>query len=470
MSDRVARGAALAALACALACGCAGPPKRAALPTGPGVPVLPALAGGAEPERLVLVSIHGLRPDDYDAVPPAMPVLASLAAAGIRAEAVRPVFPPAFAPADVTLVTGLRPTHHGVFSSAALGPQGPVPAPTPAATVQGTPLWEAVRAAGGSVVALDWPATTGAPIATLAPDVVVPPGSTWPDALAAAGADRAAELARRSGGTDPAAAAPGAARDAALVTMACATLVGEASPRLVLVRLAGTAAALARAPAGSPAARAAFGVVDGELGRLVRCLGDAGLLATTALAVAGDHGDAPVHTAIRVNAPLVEAGLLVPAGDGVKSWDAIARSNGGSAFVYAADADTALLARRALEDAANRTRAFRVLSASEMVERGADPHAWFGLEADLGYVFSEATGSPLLVPAPVESAGGYQATLPAMTTGFVAWGPGLRNGLRVPAMWQEDVAPTVARWLGVPFGPVDGRVLVGLLANGGGSP
>jgi hypothetical protein len=53
-----------------------------------------------------------------------------------------------------------------------------------------------------------------------------------------------------------------------------------------------------------------------------------------------------------------------------------------------------------------------------------------------------------------------------MATGFVAWGPGLRRGLRVPDLRQTDVAPTLAHWLGVAFGPVEGRAMVGWFAIG----
>ena len=50
--------------------------------------------------------------------------------------------------------------------------------------------------------------------------------------------------------------------------------------------------------------------------------------------------------------------------------------------------------------------------------------------------------------------------------GFVAWGRGVRRGIRIPRMEQTDVAPTVARLLGVELGEVEGRLLVGALALG----
>ncbi len=447
----------LATLACATGRGVLAP-ARVALPTP---------AALATPARVVLVSIHGLTPGRYLAADgaSAMPNLAALAEQGIAAESMRPTFPPASYPSHAALVTGVSAAKHGIAAERRLGKRGVGDDRIDQASDLGaTPLWLAVARQGGGVASLDWPTTGGAAIADLAPDLVLPVGANWQAALMTRGAGRAAEFALRAGGSDPAAAAPGAARDASLVTMACGLLVAEPAPRLALLRLSQTQVVLDGADPDSDAARAAFSAVDAELGRLLRCLGDAGLLDSTGIAVAGDHGAMPVHTEIRANVALASAGLLIPSDSGVRSFDAIARSNGGSAFVYATSDDPALLARRALAAAANETGAFRVVSASDMVERGADPEAWFGLEAEPGYVFADPATGSLLAPASVASAGGFASGDPHMATGFVAWGPGLRRGLRVAGLRQTDVAPTLARWLGVAFGPVEGRAMVGWFA------
>jgi hypothetical protein len=455
----------LATLACATG---GGSTDRSVLaPSSVALPTPAALAG---PARVLLVSIHGLTPGRYLAADGerAMPMLAALAQQGVAAESMLPAFPPSSYPAHAALVTGVSAAKHGIAAERRLGKQGVgADRVDQASDLRAAPLWQAVAQQGDGVASLDWPTTGGAAIADLAPDLVLPAGANWQGALAIHGAGRAAEFALRAGGSDPAAAAPGAARDASLVTMACGLLLAEPAPRLVLLRLSQTQVALDGAGPDSEAARAAFAASDAELGRLVRCLGDAGLLDTTGIAVAGDHGAMPVHTEIRANAALAEAGLLVPSDSGVRSFDAIARSNGGSAFVYATSDDPALLARRALAAAANETGAFRVVSASDMVERGADPEAWFGLEAEPGYVFADTASGPLLAPASVASAGGFATSDPHMATGFVAWGPGLRRGLRVPGLRQTDVAPTLARWLGVAFGPVEGRAMVGWFATSG---
>jgi hypothetical protein len=250
---------------------------------------------------------------------------------------------------------------------------------------------------------------------------------------------------------------PGAARDALLVDLVCAAL--SQAPRLVLVRLRGAEVALAAEGPRGASVEPAFAQLDRELARLVRCAGRGGQLAETAFVLVGDRALLTTHTAVRPNVWLRGEGLIGAQG----RWTALARSNGGSAFVYASDARAALQARERLGAAARETNAFRVVSAEEMIERGADPEAWFGLEAEAGFVFEDDRVGPPLATARERGAGGYLGERAEQRTGFVAFGRGVRRGLDVPRMSQLDVAPTLAALLGVGLEPTAGRALVGLL-------
>jgi hypothetical protein len=211
-------------------------------------------------------------------------------------------------------------------------------------------------------------------------------------------------------------------------------------------------------------ARAAFAAADAELARLLGRLDAAGLLADAAVAVVGDRGFEAIHTAVRPNVALAEASLVRTAPDGeVESWDAFARSNGGSAFVYARDERRAVEARRALEETARRTGAFRVVAASEMSRLGADPEAWFGLDAAPGFAFANAARGQLLVASTERGGSGRLQGSPPPA--FVVFGQGFRRGVRVPEMTQLDVAPTLAAGLGLTMEGTEGRALVGLLSG-----
>ncbi|MCG8588954.1 MAG: hypothetical protein MJE66_06650, partial [Proteobacteria bacterium] len=116
-----------------------------------------------------------------------------------------------------------------------------------------------------------------------------------------------------------------------------------------------------------------------------------------------------------------------------------------------------------LDAEALRTGVFRVVSAVELEARGGDPEAWFGLEAEPGYHFGNALQAPSLRPATARGAAGPLLTGPAESVGTVAWGGGLRRGLRIPQMDQVDVAPTAAALLGLRLPDAEGRILIGML-------
>ncbi|WP_082488914.1 ectonucleotide pyrophosphatase/phosphodiesterase [Duganella sp. Leaf61] len=95
------------------------------LPTLSAMKILPALllflslaaaTANAKPARpVILVSIDGFRAEYLDRG--VTPNLARLAAGGVRAVAMRPSFPSITFPNHYTLVTGLRPDHHGIVEN-----------------------------------------------------------------------------------------------------------------------------------------------------------------------------------------------------------------------------------------------------------------------------------------------------------------------------------------------------------------
>jgi len=437
----------------------------------PGAPLLPELENPAgPPAALVLVSVAGLSADRYGGVGGAaasMPTLEALAEAGVAADAVRSVAPATLYPAHATLLSGRRPAGHGIVADLRLGEHGVRKTPYwHASQLRAPTLWGIASQAGLRVAALGWPSTVGASIPLNLPDLEPSRrGETWLGVLQGAAEPGLLALAREAGGGEPAAQLPGAARDAVLVEVACRLLSSSEPPQLLLLRLSQTTLPLASRGVDAPETRAAFAAVDARIARLLRCADERGRLERTVFAVVGDHGVTPVHTLLAPNVVLAAAGLLTPqqVGTDLVSWEAIVRSNGGSAFVYARGGEGALLARTALEEAALKTEAFRVVSAEEMLSLGADPDAWFGLEAEPGFAFSDDARGSLLRSTLLRGGWGYLPDRSEMDVGFVAWGPGLGRRLRVPEMRQIDVAPTLARLLGLSLEGAEGRVLVGVL-------
>ncbi len=430
--------------------------------------VLPEILGEpARPVRLLLIGLVGLAPQHYlgDASGPAgMPLLARLAAAGAAALAVEGVAPESRYPASASALTGRLPGAHGIVAEHRIGSRGIRSARYSHASLLRAPvLWQRARERGLGVAALDWPTTEGAALPLLVPDLEPErAGEHWIDA-AAHSADPALRAAlQRAALASPAEALdrPGAARDAALVAAACALLDAPRGPALLLLQLSGLESAALRFGLRAPETRAAAAAADARISELLACSGRGVPLGVTAVIVSGLRSLLPVHTEIAPNALLARAGLLSPGA----SWSALVRSNGGSAFVYANSERAALRARSELLAAAQRSRAFRVVSAEELLLLGVDPDAWFGLRAEAGYRFTDADAGPLLAPSELRAEGGY---LPGVVDGgWLAWGRGIRGGVQIPRMRVTDTAPTAAALLGFELSPeseLDGRALVGVL-------
>ena len=136
--------AALGLLLCGLLLSCSTPPPPAAGP-------------------LILVSLDGFRWDylqKYDA-----PALRALAAGGVHAARMTPSFPSKTFPNHYTLVTGLRPEHHGIVSNYFYDPvlQASFNKNLPGDNAdgrwwsQGEPIWITAEKQGVRSAALMWP-------------------------------------------------------------------------------------------------------------------------------------------------------------------------------------------------------------------------------------------------------------------------------------------------------------------------
>jgi len=470
---------------------CAATPGETAAPSRPAVatPSRPAVATASlpgnpaftapdpsglapVPSHTLVVSIAGLSPRAYRSTSWTsawMPNLAGLAADGAAADAVASVSPASPGPAHASLASGRTPSAHGLGADHPLGAQGVDAAfHREAAAIQAPTLWTAAAEAGASMALLGWPTTAGAEVEWLFPELIPARlGEASPKLLEGQATPELLDVARQLGADRPEAGFQGPARDAVLAGLACHVLTKPDPPRLTLLRFSQTEVPLWRAGPDSEATREAFARVDAALGQVLGCLAGVGRLEATALLVTGDVPVEPVHTLIQPNVALERAGLLVPgpgSRTGIRRWEALARSNGTSAFVYARDPEVAVLARAALREAAEQTLAYRVVSAEEMLALGADREAWFGLEAEPGFVFGDGLrGAALVLPSAARGAWGRLSHKATPDVGFVAWGAGIRVGVRIPVLRQTDVAPTVARLVGLVLDGSDGRPLVGML-------
>jgi predicted AlkP superfamily pyrophosphatase or phosphodiesterase len=131
-------------------------------PTAP-----PHPAGLAKPAPLLLISIDAYR---YDYIERGFsPTLATLAESGVRAASMQPSFPSLTFPNHYTIVTGLRPDHHGIVNNTMFDPAlGKFSLSNRQAVsdsrwwAAGTPIWETADQHGLRTATLFWPGTEAA--------------------------------------------------------------------------------------------------------------------------------------------------------------------------------------------------------------------------------------------------------------------------------------------------------------------
>jgi len=450
---------------------------------------LGALQTPGPPRRVILITVAGLNSSDYldawghavaDGEDVRMPNLARLAREGVMGIEAYPPSPGATRSSHATLVTGLLPANHGIVADSTVDGEGTRALPfMDSRLLRGTPLWDAAIARG--VLSLDWPTTGGARIELIVPEVT--PSGSWLDSVRPRSSPQiyreletiAAEdiewtLVNKGGEERDLSTWPTPAeKDAALIEVACRVADSERDPGLWLMRLDQTDWLQRAMGFGSVEVGAALRRVDDGIGTLIGCLAAAGQLEETTLFVVGDIAYHPVHSSVAPNVALVQSGLIgrdPRASTGVRSWLALARSHGSSAYVYARDAANAVEAREVLEAEAVRTGAFKVVSAKELAAAGADPQAWFGLVASPGYMIGNELSGAEVRPAEVRTTAGVLrfGDSEEAAVGFVAWGRGIRNRVRIPTIELVDVAPTIAALLGLRLDDkIDGGVHDGLL-------
>src|SRR5512147_2841025 len=126
--------------------------------------------------RLIVLSVDGMHPSLYRSASELglnVPNLCDLAACGASAEAVESIYPSSTYPAHATLVTGVAPRVHGIYSH--LTSLDPTESARPwhwfAAAIDVPTLWNLARSHGLKTAAISWPVSAGAPIDFNIPEI-----------------------------------------------------------------------------------------------------------------------------------------------------------------------------------------------------------------------------------------------------------------------------------------------------------
>ena len=371
------------------------------------------------PHKLLLISIDGLRADALDRG--LSPNLSRLADEGVRARWMTPSYPSLTFPNHYTIVTGLRPDHHGIVHNTmqdpvlgrfSLGDRDAVSDPR---WWGGEPIWVGAEKAGIRSATCAWPGSE-APIQDIHPSRwQVFDGSITPTARV----------------------------DTVLGWLGER---GADAPRLLTLYFDQADHAGHDHGPDSPEYAQAISVTDAAIGRLLAGMARQNTLDSTDIVVVSDHGMAtvePDHT--------IALEDMVPAED---------------AQVVATGQSIGIEPRPGRRDAAEA----RLLGHHEHYDcwrKQQLPARWhYGSHPRIPAIICQMhEGWNALARTTVDKrhgndhvrgSHGYDPALPSMRAVFIARGPSFAVGKQLPPFDNVDVYPLLVRLLGIAAAPNDG--------------
>jgi len=378
----------------------------------------PAPAPGASgPPSIILVSLDGFRPDYLGRG--STPVLDSLGRVGVRAEWMEPSFPTKTFPNHYTIVTGLRPDHHGIIANNVRDSVLGTFAMSNRAAVQdarwwgGEPIWVTAAKAGRTTSAMFWPGSE-APIEGIHATHWLTFDNTLP-------------LAARVDSTLTWLDVPAARRPAILTLYA--SQVDDAGHHF--------------GPASS-AINDSAAVVDAMMRRLSDGLHARGLASLVNIIVVSDHGMAPIGPD------------KVIALDDYISLDDVTVNDWGPAVMLAPKPGRAEAVYWALKGANPALTVYWKRDLPQRLAFGTHPRIpEIVAIADEGWTVTSRARIDRVTPGGNH---GFDNALPSMRAIFIASGPAFRRGLVARPFPNVDVYPLMADILGLTPAPNDGRL------------
>ena len=405
--------------------------------------------------RLVVISVDGMRPDYYRRPQEfglRIPNLLELVRSGASADALESIYPTTTYPAHASLVTGVTPSVHGIYSH--LASLDPTEKARPwcwfARALRVPALWDVARATGRKTGAISWPVSAGAAIDYNIPEI-------WDPAVADPHRDLATPARHSTPGLfaevrkvlDPilARATPDRLRaEAALY------LWERYRPDLLLVHFVHYDQLAHQFGPDSPKALAAIERGDEEIGRLRQAFSRR---ESIAFVVLSDHGFTPVEKEAAPLVALAEEGLFGQDVDGTPKLGKLGAVHAGGSFAVYWLEEPSAAGRAALQRAVKRLldagAVAEVLDRARLESLGGDPDAELSLDAARGVYFSDRFAGPLLRGTRKDrGTHGQLPTRPGLEGAFLAAGPGVSEGRNLGRKALTRVAPSLASLLGLP--------------------
>lgn len=414
----------------------------------------PAPVAGSKTPIIIVVTIDGFPARALNDPRLPMPTLRSLAAAGAVASGMQPVNPTVTWPNHTSMVTGVDASHHFVMANGLIvfPADGSAPKVEPWVDkdelVHARTLYEAAAERKLTTAQVDWVAIYGAK------------GVNWqfgekPDAhneiareLVARGTVTQEQVEHFGEDSSP-------AWHDEIWTDAAVDIIENHTPNLLLLHLLQTDSIQHEYGPLTTAAYAAYAYADRCLARVVDAARSAGILDRTTFFILSDHGFATYTHTISPNVALVEQGLLQMR-DGTYVGDVWAKAEGGAASIYIRDPKRrAELVPKLKSYFASVPGVAQVFTNEEArslgipAEADTDQAPQLYLAASPDYAFRDEATGDLTRTNPPRGQHGYLNTSPDMQALFVASGAAIKSGVKLGAVLNLQVAPTIAKILDV---------------------
>ncbi len=405
---------------------------------------------------LVIVSIDGLRPDyvlQADAYRLKIPHLRRILTEGAHATGVRGVLPTVTYPSHTTILTGVWPAKHGIYSNLTFDPldQNLLGWYWYSEDIKVPTLWEAAGKAGFVTGSVSWPVSVGAPVRYLIPEFWR--ASKSPEDLklmrAVSTPGLMAEIEKEAGPyiNDLDEALPGDRQR----TRYAAAILRDKKANFLTVHLAALDHIEHATGPFSPESLAALEELDGRVGEL-----EAAVRANYpdyTICVLSDHGFARTDHTFSLMIPFVEAGLVTVKNGKVTDWKAFPRVDGGSAAIIVKDpkdreAVRSLLLRLAA-DPANGIE--KILEPADISRLGGAPNAAFWVDMKINFAVTNVQTGPAAKERKIGGTHGFSPVHPELLASFFIAGPGIRRNADLGVIDMRTIAPALASAAGFPF-------------------
>lgn len=427
---------------------------------------------------VVMISIDGLAAYYLDDPKADVPTLRKLAIEGARASMMKAVTPTVTWPNHTTLVTGDYPARHGVvgnnYYDRATGKKVVLisdPVFDKDEIVKVPTVYDAAKAAGLKTAAIRWPATRNAKtLDWTLPDVRTEElytKYTTPELQKECAAANIPIIKKSPSSTFEA----DESRDAAH-TDAFNLILRKHHPALALLHVIDVDHTEHSQGPRSEEAYRAIHEADGYVQKVWEEL-QRDYPGRATLLIVSDHGFSPINKMLLPNVLLAKAGLFR---SDKKAEDNPVQlvTQGGSAFIYVKDQThrDAVIARvrKALKGLPGISKIvdYRQFQDYGVADPKMDPHAPdMILFAEEGCSFGDTAAGALPFSEKPERKGshGHDPALPDLHATFIAWGAGIKAGTNLGEIKNIDVAPTIARLLGIQLPNTDGKPLTAVLSE-----